>query len=254
MNYLKKHSNIIITVLVVAGLWSLIAYLGIWSPYVFPTPQKVGHAFLLLIESGKLLSHILISLRRIAIGLVISIIIGIPMGVLIGISNKFYHATKPFLEFMRHTPPLALVPMLILWFGIGERSKLIIIILATIFPILLNTLYGVRECEQKLIEVGHSFALSPMKIFARIIWPSTVPHILQGINLSIGYGWRAIIGAEMIAASSGLGYMILDGQQLSRPDVVIVGIITIGTLGMVTEVLFGKIINFFTKWKEIANE
>ena len=164
------------------------------------------------------------SISRIFFGFSITVILAVPSAVIFGMFPKIYNYFKSILEFMRHTPPLALIPMIILWFGIGEFSKITIIILASFFPVFLNTLKGIESCDKKLIEVGQVFNFTKYEIFRKIILPSAVPDILNGIKLGIGYSWRAIIGAEMIAASSGIGYLILDGQQMSRSDVVIVGI------------------------------
>ncbi|WP_347707324.1 ABC transporter permease [Clostridium sporogenes] len=146
-----------------------------------------------------------------------------------------------------------MVPLLILWFGIGEKSKIIIIVLASFFPVLLNTISGVEGCSKKLIEVGQTFNFSKISIFKKIIIPWALPNILVGMRLGIGYSWRAIIGAEMVAASSGLGYLILDGQQLSRSAIVIVGILSIGILGCLSDWIFGLLTNKFNYAQEVNN-
>ena len=140
--------------------------------------------------------------------------------------------------------------MIILWFGIGETSKIVIIILASFFPVFLNVLKGVGGCDKKYIEVGKVFNLSQKDIFLKIILPNSVPDILIGLKLGIGYSWRAIIGAELIAASSGIGYLILDAQQISRSDIVMLGIIVIGTLGIITDNVFSKIVSTYIKRKQ----
>ena len=142
------------------------------------------------------------------------------------------------LEFIRHIPPIACIPMLILWLGIGESSKMAVIILAAFFPIFLNTLNGVINCDSKLLEVGDIFGFSIREKFFKIILPSAIPYVTVGMRLGLGYSWRALIGAELIAASSGIGYMIMDAEQLSRPDIIIVGIVTIGMLGYIIDLLF----------------
>ncbi len=140
--------------------------------------------------------------------------------------------------------------MIILWFGIGETSKIVIIILASFFPVFLNVLKGVEGCDKKYIEVGKVFDMSQKDIFLKIILPNSVPDILIGLKLGIGYSWRAIIGAELIAASSGIGYLILDAQQISRSDIVMLGIIVIGTLGIITDNIFSKAVSAYIKRKQ----
>ena len=132
--------------------------------------------------------------------------------------------------------------MAILWFGIGEKSKIIIIILASFFPIFINIRQAIGSTDKKLIEVGKSLCFSKLKIFFYIMLPNALPSILSGMKIGLGYSFRAIIGAEMIAASSGLGYMILDSQQLSRSDKVIAGIIAIGILGYSFDMIFSYFI------------
>ena len=216
-----------------------------------PTPQKVYTTFKKMIIDGSIFENIFISLKRIFIGYFISSILAIPLGMLFGCKSKLYKFFKPLLEFMRCTPPLALIPMLILWFGIGEKSKIIIIILASFFPIFLNTLSGIKNCDPKLIEVGKLFNFSNFEIFSKIIIPNALVDIFVGLNLGLGYSFRAIIGAELVAASSGLGYLISDGRSMSRTDVVLVGILVIGFLGIISEFIFRKIINKVSRGKQV---
>ena len=225
-------------------LWIVICKLEVWNQYIMPTPQKVYTTFKKMIIDGSIFENIFISLKRIFIGYFISSILAIPLGMLFGCKSKLY-------KFMRCTPPLALIPMLILWFGIGEKSKIIIIILASFFPIFLNTLSGIKNCDPKLIEVSKVFNFSNFEIFSKIIIPNALVDIFVGLNLGLGYSFRAIIGAELIAASSGLGYLISDGRSMSRTDVVLVGILVIGFLGIISEFIFRKIINKVSRGKQV---
>ncbi len=140
--------------------------------------------------------------------------------------------------------------MLILWFGIGEASKTAVIVLATFFPVFLNTVDGVSRCDRKLIEVGRTLGLTERERFLRIILPSSLPSVLTGLRLGLGYSWRALIGAELIAASSGLGYLIHDAQALSRSDVIVVAIIVMGVLGALTDDLFFRLARRLVPWRE----
>lgn len=238
-----------IIIILIFALWCIGSINNYWSSYILPSPKAVFKSAISLMISGVLFKHIGQSLIRILSGFFITLTLAIPLGFLFGMNKRIYTYFKPILEFIRHTPPLALVPMLILWFGIGEKSKLIIIVLASFFPVFLNTMKGVESCDKKLIEVGKIFNLSKRDIFFKIAVPSSLPNILVGMRLGIGYSWRAIIGAEMIAASSGLGYIILDGQQLSRSDVVIVGILSIGILGSLMDYIFSLLVQKFNIWK-----
>lgn len=150
-------------------------------------------------------------------------------------------------QFFRNVPPLSLIPLLILWCGIGETTKIVVIVLASFFPMYLNIVNGFTSCDKKLLEVGQTFGYSKFQCFFRIIFPNAMGDILVGMRIGLGYSWRAIIGAEMVAASTGLGHMILFAQQMSRTDKVIVGIFVIGIIGYFTDLLFGFVISRLLK-------
>lgn len=243
---MKKIKGFYIIFLIII-LWFIVCKLNIFSSYILPSPKMVFKSFLDLCKNGSLVSDVLISLFRVFLGFFLSALLAIPLGVLFGVKPKLYDYFKTLFEFLRNTPPLALIPMLILWFGIGETSKIIVIILASFFPIFLNTLDGIKNCDKKLIEVGLAFKLSKEDLLRKIIFPSSISNILVGLRLGLGYSFRAIIGAEMIASSSGLGYLILNAKALSRSSEVIVGIIVIGLLGIITDFLFKIISKKLTK-------
>ena len=157
---------------------------------------------------------------------------------------KYY---EYMVQFFRNVPPLAMIPLLILWCGIGETTKTVIIVLASFFPMYLNIVKGFTGCDKKLLEVGEMFGYCAGRKFLRIVLPCAAADILVGMRIGLGYRWRAIIGAEMVAASTGLGHMILFAQQMSRTDKVIVGILTIGMVGYVTDRLFGLAISKMLK-------
>lgn len=232
-------------------LWKLICELQIWNEYILPPPEKVFKTFIKMCEDKSIYINVYASIKRILIGFLVSGALAIPLGILLGINNKIYQYIKPLFEFMRNTPPLALVPILILWFGIGEESKIIIIILASFFPIFTSTLKGIVNCDYKLIEVGKIFGFTKIKIISKIIVPNAMLDIVVGLKLALGYSFRAIIGAELIAASSGLGYLISDGKEMSRTDIVIVGILVIGFLGILSDYIFSIIVSKVSKGKKV---
>lgn len=242
-----KKINRVYILLIIIFIWGLGSKLKIWNSYIIPLPENVFNSSFELLKNGKLFNSIFISLKRVFIGFFISSILAIPLGIIFGLKNKLYNIFEYLFEFLRHVPPLAMVPMIILWFGIGETSKIVIIVLASFFPIFLNTLKGIQICDKKYIEVGKVFNLTKFQIFKKIIFPSAVPDIVLGLKLGIGYSWRAIIAAELIASSSGIGYLILDAQQISRSDIIVVGIISIGLFGIITEYIFSKISNLYLK-------
>lgn len=232
-------------------LWKITNYLGIWSDYILPSPEKVYSTFLNMISDGSIFINVYASMKRVLIGFAISTAIGVPLGIFFGIYSGVYEYFKSLINFLRNTPPLALIPMLILWFGIGEESKIIIIVLASFFPIFTSTLKGIKNCDSKLIEVGRVFEFSKLQIIFKIIIPNAILDIAVGLKLALGYSFRAIIGAELVAASSGLEYLISDGKEMSRTDVVIVGIIVIGLLGIITDYIFSIIVKKVSKGKMV---
>ncbi len=233
-NWIKK----LMIPLLILGFWQAASASGIWSAYLLPSPGKVWASFAAMVRSGAVFTHIGASFARVWTGFWIAFLLAFCFGVLAGVCSGASPYYIHIVEFMRNVPPLSLIPLLILWFGIGETSKVLIIILASFFPMFLNIKKGLSSCDKKLLEVGSSLNFSAWQKFYRIMLPSAAPDILVGMRIGLGYSWRAIIGAEMIAAASGLGYLILDAQQMSRSDKVIVGIFVIGLVGYFCDRLF----------------
>lgn len=229
-------------------IWFIVTKLELISFYIIPPPAQVLTTTLVLLEKGTLLHHLSTSFYRVISGFTISFLFAFPLAVLLGMNRRFAPFINPPVEFIRHIPPLACIPILILWLGIGEASKLAVIILASFFPVFLNTLNGISQCDKKLLEVGDAFGLKPSEKFRHIILPASLPSIVVGMRLGLGYSWRALIGAELVAASSGIGYMILDAEQISRSDIVIIGILTIGSIGYFIDYLFLKLAQYGMPW------
>jgi len=229
--------------LLILFLWGVGSKLKLWNDYVLPSPYRIFTVFCIMFKSGELIENIFVSLTRVLIGFSIAFFFAFVLGVFAGTSPKKTVYYNLIVEFMRHVPPISLIPLLILWFGIGEKSKIIIIVLAAFFPMFLNIKKGIAFCDLKLLEVGDTLGFSRFKKFFKIILPNALPDILVGMRIGFGYSWRAIIGAEMIAAASGLGYLILDAQQMSRSDKVIVGIFVIGFVGILCDRLVAILIN-----------
>ena len=232
-----------IGIMIVFAVWFMICRLEIFSTYVLPTPEKVFDSFLKMLVSGEIFEDVLISFTRVCKGFFLAFVLAFLLGmfrILVPASEKYY---EYIVQFLRNVPPLSLIPLLILWCGIGEMTKTVIIILASFFPMYLNIVKGFTGCDKKLLEVGNAFGYSKSEKFRHIVLPYASADILVGMRIGMGYSWRAIIGAEMIAASSGIGHMILFSQEMSRTDKVIVGIFVIGIVGLVTDKLFGIALN-----------
>jgi len=233
--------------LIVLAVWFLVCELDIFSTYVLPTPVKVWNSFLKMLTTGEIFVDVAISFGRVLKGFVIAFVLAF----LLGTIRVFVPAAEFYydfiVQFFRNVPPLSMIPLLILWCGIGEATKTVIIVLASFFPMYLNIVKGFTGCDKKLLEVGNAFGYSRTKKFTHIILQYAMADIFVGTRIGMGYSWRAIIGAEMVAASTGLGHMILFAQQMSRTDKVIVGIIVIGIVGTITDKIFGFVIKKFLK-------
>ncbi len=240
-----KNLKGIVIPLIIIFVWWTGSILHIFNDYIIPNPLNICSTGFELIKNGILIKNLGVSFSRVILGFFITFIIAFPMAILVGMKKESMSYLEPFLEFMRHIPPIAVIPILILWFGIGEVSKLAVIFLATFFPIFSNTLNGITNYDEKLLEVGQVFEFNNRDKFLKIILPQAIPSIITGIQLGLGYSWRSLMGAELIAASSGIGYMIMDAEQLSRPDIILVGIFSIGILGYTVDYIFIKMTSKF---------
>ncbi|MBE6024053.1 MAG: ABC transporter permease [Cellulosilyticum sp.] len=232
-----------ISVAIVILIWTIVSEMGIVSSYILPTPAKVLDSFIKMVKSGEIFEDIYISYIRVLKGFFISTLVAFALAMIRIILPKCSDYYEGILQFLKNVPPLSLISLLILWFGIGETTKIGIIVLTAFFPIYLNTVKGFVSCDKKLLEVGEVYGYSKVSSFFKIRLPYAISDILVGMRIGLGYSWRAIISAEMIAASAGLGHMILFAQQMSRTDKVIVGILVIGVVGYVTDRLFAWIID-----------
>ena len=239
-----------ISVLIILLIWTIITKMELVSSYVLPSPLKVLDSFIKMIQSGEIFEDIYISYLRVLQGFFIATLCAFVLAMVRVTLPKYNDYYENIVQFLKNVPPLSLIPLLILWLGIGETTKISIIVLTSFFPIYLNTVKGFESCDKKLLEVGQVYGYSKVSSFFKIRLPYTMSDILVGMRVGLGYSWRAIISAEMIAASSGIGHMILFAQQMSRTDKVIVGILVIGIVGYITDRVFALIIDKALKGSE----
>lgn len=238
----------------VALIWWLSVRAGWTNAYLLPAPSAVIAALADLAASGALLKHTLVSLQRVILGFALSVALALPLAVLLSASRLARAVLDPLLEFIRQIPPLALIPLLILWLGIGEAQKLGIIVLASFFPVFLGFRGGISGVDPKLIEVGRIAGLARHEILMRIILPSALPELVVGLRISLGYSWRALVGAELIASSAGLGYMIVDAENLARTDIVLAGILVIGAIGLLSDLVLRLAVGRAFPWLSASLE
>ena len=234
--------------LFIITVWTILSSLNLLNSYLIPSPPRIWNAALHLIASGELGSHAAISLARVWGGFGISVICALPLALLFHECPLLHRIFHSLFEIIRAIPPLALIPLLILWFGIGEGSKLAVIVLATFFPVFLNAQSGFNSMDMRWLELSRSLELSFHRHLFSVLIPASFPQIITGLRLGFSNAWRALLGAELFAAASGLGYLISDSQAMARTDRVFVGVITIGLLGAAFDAVLRLIARKFIKY------
>lgn len=229
----------LIAALVIVAVWQLVVVLTHPDPSVLPTPWATAAAFVGLIRNGQLGLDAAYSVVRVVAAWLLAAIVAIPLGLLMGSSSRFERIVNPFVELFRPISPLAWIPMAILWFGIGESGKIFVVFIGTFFPILLSTVAGVKAVDPVLLNAGRVFGCTRrLTLFRRVVVPASLPNVVVGLRVAFGTGWAAIIAAELVAAHSGLGYLIANGMDILRADLVLVGMAVIGLLGFLFDACF----------------
>ncbi len=228
----------LISYAIVLALWYLMLATGAVSEAILPSPWtvfKLGYGEL---ADGRLIEFIGVSGVRLIHGFAIGATLGILLGAALGLYRTAYRMFFPVFEILRPIPPLAWVPLAMIWFGLGEASKVFLIALTVFFPVFITSMKGVQHLDFALFRAALSLDVGPWRMFFSVTLPAAMPDILTGLRLGWSMGLVALVGAEMIASDSGLGYLIMDGMNKGRFDFVILGILTIGALSIVTDAIF----------------
>jgi len=228
--------------------WEISAQVGWLSSRTLPEPLAVLKAAWSLSLSGELWTHLSISLWRAVSSFAVGGSLGLLLGLLTGTFKSAETLLDTTLQMIRNIPALALIPMVILWFGIGESAKLFLVSLGVFFPIYLNTFHGIRSVDKGLIEMAKSYGLSGWPLYRDVILPGALPSILVGVRFSLGLVWVLLIVAETIAAQSGIGYMTMNAREFLQTDVVLVGILLYALLGKLADVLSRSLERYFLRW------
>lgn len=216
-------------------VWQLLVGSGLVSTRILPTPFSVVQTGITMLLDGSLISNVAISFQRAFIGF----LIGGSLGLAFGFLNSFFPVSEKLLDssiqMVRNIPHLALIPLVILWFGIGEEAKIFLVAVGVFFPIYLNTFHGVREVDAGLLEMGRVYKFSSFQIFWQIILPGALPSILVGLRFALGIMWLTLIVAETIAANSGIGYITMNAREFMQTDIMLVGILVYAALGKLAD-------------------
>ena len=243
----------IATICVLVFVWWLVTAMGWVKPLFVPSPQAIVGSFVSILQNGytgePLWVHVGISTARVFGAFLLACLVGIPLGLAMGISPIARGIFDPPIEFYRPIPPLAYLPLMIIWFGIGETSKVLLIFLSVFAPVALGARSGVRSAAIEQIHAAYSFGATRWQVLIRVILPAAMPEILTAMRIGIGFGWTTLVAAEMVAATSGIGYMVLSASQFLQTSVVIMGIIVIAAIAYMFDLLMRLLERRLVPWK-----
>ena len=224
-----------VSTLVILAVWEVASRTGVLSPRLLAGPDRIAVTLWHLLRTGALERNLFVSLLRVVVGMTFAIVVAVPLALLAALSRRGEEVLDAPLQMMRTLPHLALVPLFILWFGIGETPKIVLVALGAGFPIYLNLFAGVRGVDPKLIEMARVHGLSHAAIVRAVILPGALPSLLVGLRYAFGLGWLSLVVGEQIAANSGIGFMMMDAREFLRTDIIVVGLLVYALLGAATD-------------------
>jgi sulfonate transport system permease protein len=230
--------------------WESAVKLGWASGRLLPPPSEIIETFHALAASGDLLVHVSATLGRVLVGFLFGVIAGTALGALTGYSNWARRLLDPTLQALRNIPSIAWVPLFILWFGIFETSKIILIAVGVFFPIYLTLAGEIRNVDRKLVEVGRIFRLSPAQMVWHVLLPAALPSYLIALRAGLGLGWMFVVAAEFMGASEGLGFLLVDGQMTGRPQTILASICAFALLGKLTDWVLAASSKRLLRWQD----
>ena len=244
----RYFAEYIVLVATIIGVWIIMGSSGKLNPIIMPSPSKVGSTILSLIQNGELWENLGISVLRVLQGYLLASVLGIIAGILIGLSRHLDRLTELLIQIIKPIPPIAWIPLVILWFGIGESGKIFLIFLGGFFTILINVIDGIHQTDMKLIEVSKSMETPFFKHIFMMVIPSALPNIFTGLRTGLSSCWMCVVAAELVSSTTGLGYLIMNARQFGKTDVVIVGMLTIGIIGKIMDSLLKLIEKLIIRW------
>lgn len=232
---MRKITLPIIAFIVFLLVWQLIIWIGGYQPILLPGPALVAQSIWHFIISGEIFVHLGVSLMRFVVGFVLAMIIGIPIGFLLGRSDVLFEAIEPLFQLIRPISPIAWSPFIVLWFGIGSLPAMAIIFIAAFFPIVFNTIKGIRSVEPQYLKIAANLNLKGWALYRHILFSGAFKHIMAGIHMAVGTSWIFLVSGEMIGAQSGLGFLIVDARNMLNLEDVLSAIFFIGLFGFIID-------------------
>lgn len=232
-------------------IWEAAVRLGWASAHLLPPPSELVVTLSDLASSGELLGHIGVSGLRVLAGFAIGAVLALVVGAAVGLSRELEAYLDPSFQALRAIPSLAWVPLLLLWLGIDEAPKITLIALGAFFPVYLNLVAGIQNVDRKLVEVGGIFGVKGWRLIVRIFLPAALPNLLTGLRTGLSLAWMFLVAAELIAATRGLGYLLTDGREMARADLVIVAIIVLALLGKLSDSVLQLAERRLLAWRDV---
>jgi sulfonate transport system permease protein len=249
-NQFKKIAIGCILPLTLLALWEILGRLGVLSASIFPPPSRIMESYIDMVSRGRMQKHLFISLSRVVKGFCVGSISGLITGVVIGLSSTADSLISSLIGLLRPIPMVAWIPLLILWMGIDEASKVTLIAIGTFWPVLVNTSRGIKNSDRKFLEVGIILEKTRFQMLTKVVLPSAFPFIFTGLRLGVGSAWTCVVTAEAIAAASGIGYLIMYARELSQPPVMFAAVATIAVIGLILDALLLKLEKRVLRWNE----
>lgn len=233
-------------------LWQLVVNAGVYSRGQLPAPVDVWRAAEQLWASGQLQEHILVSLERVARGFGFGAALAIGLGLVVGLSPVAGYVIDPTVQAFRAIPSLAWVPLFVLWMGIGEQPKITLIAIGVFFPVYANLVTGIRQIDRKLVEAASAYGYRRISLAWEVTLPAALPFLMTGLRLGLAQGWLFLVAAELIGASTGLGFLLIDGQNSGRADIIFLSIILLAIFGKLTDLLLQVLEGRLLRWSDTA--
>jgi sulfonate transport system permease protein len=233
-------------------VWELVSRTGFVPPNLLPPPSAVVLAMADLARSGELLGHVEVTLFRVGAGFLIGTVAATLLGALTGTSTLWRRLLDPLLQGLRSIPSIAWVPLFILWLGIFEASKVTLIAVGAFFPVYLNLMTGIRQVDRKLVEVGQAYGYRGLALVRRVLLPATLPAYVTGLRGGLGLGWMFVVAAEVMGASEGLGFLLVDGQMTGRPAIILGSIVLFALLGKASDLALATIGQRLLAWQDVV--